>query len=450
MVELAKENMMRTGRAETHMPTSLRGIADRARQDKRARFGNLYRLLNEDNLRMCFYGLRKDAATGIDGVTFEQYEAELEANLTDLVERLKAKRYRAKLVKRKYIPKGDGKMRPLGIPALEDKVVQRACAEILAAIYEEDFLDCSWGYRPRRSAREAAGVLETELHRGRYGWVVEADIRGYFNNINHDWMIRMLEERVNDRALTRLIRKWLRAGIMEEDGQVLHPATGTPQGGIISPVLANIYLHYGLDLWFDRKIRKACRGSCYQIRYADDFVCAFEYREEAERFEKELYERLAKFGLEVAREKTKTLRFSRFGGPQNGTFCFLGFEYRWVKRRTGTTGVQRRTAPKKKRASIKAFGEWIKKKRHTPLKRLMETVESKLRGYWGYYGVRGNSKDINWVYHECTKLLFKWLNRRSQRRSYTWPQFLQMLKDFRITPPRITERGPDPQLTLLA
>lgn len=441
---------MQTGKAGLHMQTSLRGIANRARQDKEARFGNLCGLLSVDNLRMCFYGLRKNAATGIDGVTFEEYEERLEENLTELVESLKAKRYRAKLVRRRNIPKGGGKMRPLGIPALEDKVVQRACAEILKAIYEEDFLDCSWGYRTGRSPREATRVLETELHRGRYGWVVEADIRGFFNNIDHDWMIKMLEMRVNDRAFTRLIRKWLKAGIMEEDGQVVHPATGTPQGGIISPVLANIYLHYALDLWFDRKVRKACRGACYLIRYADDFVCAFEDREDAENFERQLYERLEKFGLEVSEEKTRTIRFSRFGGKQNGTFCFLGFEYRWVLRQTGKQGVQRRTAPKKKRESIRAFGEWIKEKRHTPLKRLMEMVRSKLRGYWGYYGVRGNLKDLTQVFHNCKRLLYKWLNRRSQRNSYTWTQFMQMLKGFQIPAPRITETGPDPQLSLFA
>ena len=351
------------------MQTSLRGIANRARQDKGARFGNLCGLLSVENLRLCFYKLRKNAATGIDGVTYQEYEEKLEENLTELVERLKGKRYRAKLVRRRHIPKGGGKMRPLGIPVLEDKVVQRACADILMAIYEEDFLDCSWGYRPGRSAREATRELETELHRGRYGWVVEADIRSFFNNIDHDWMIKMLEERVNDRAFTRLIRKWLKAGIMEEDGQIVHPATGTPQGGIISPVLANIYLHYALDLWFDRKVRKACVGACYLIRYADDFVCAFESREDAENYERQLYERLGKFGLEVAEEKTRTIRFIRFGGKRNGSFCFLGFEYRWVIQRSGKHGVRRRTAPKRKRASIKAFGEWIEKERHKPLKK---------------------------------------------------------------------------------
>ena len=441
---------MQTGKAVVPMQTSLRGIANRAKQDKEARFGNLCGLMSVENLRLCFYKLRKNAATGIDGVTYQEYEEKLEENLTELVERLKGKRYRAKLVQRRHIPKGGGKMRPLGIPVLEDKVVQRACADILMAIYEEDFLDCSWGYRPGRSAREATRELETELHRGRYGWVVEADIRSFFNNINHDWMIKMLEERVNDRAFTRLIRKWLKAGIMEEDGQIIHPATGTPQGGLISPVLANIFLHYALDLWFDRKVRKGSVGACYLIRYADDFVCAFENREDAENYERQLYGRLGKFGLGVAEEKTRTIRFIRFGGKRNGTFCFLGFEYRWVIQRSGKHGVRRRTAPKRKRASIKAFGEWIEKERHKPLKRLMEMVRKKLRGYWGYYGVRGNFRDIWQVFHYCKRLLFKWLNRRSERKSYTWTQFMQMLESFQIPKPRITETGPSPQLSLFA
>jgi len=430
------------------MSTSLRGIANRARKDKKARFQNLYRLLDEENLRVSFYELRKTAAAGIDKVTFQDYENNLEERLSNLVERLKEKRYRAKPVRRKYIPKADGKKRPLGIPALEDKVLQRACAKTLNAIYEEDFLECSWGYRPGRSAQRASYELERALHRGKYGWVVEADIRGFFENIDHDWMQRMLEERVDDRAYIRLIRKWLRGGIMEEDGKMIHPATGTPQGGIISPVLANIYLHYVLDRWFNKVIKAESRGAIYLIRYADDFVCAFQYREDALRFKRELPTRLKKFGLEVAEEKTKMHRFSRFGGGDNGKFDFLGFEFRWVKRRSGKRGVQRRTSVKKKRVSIANFSQWIKENRHKPMAKLMRIVSSKLRGYWNYYGVRGNMKSLSQVNHECKRLLFKWLNRRSQRRSYTWEGFIDMLKHYRIPRPCITEASQDPQLKM--
>ena len=253
------------------MPTSLRGIANKAAEQKRYRFGDLYRMLNEENLRWSFYQLRKDAACGVDRVTFEDYESNLDDNLADLVERLKHKRYRAKLVRRKYIPKpGSDKSRPLGIPALEDKILQVAVANILSAIFGQDFLGCSYGYRKGIGPHDALDDLQQSLYNGQYHWVVEADIRGFFDNMNHDWLVRMLEERVDDRAFVRLIRKWLRAGILEEDGRVVHPATGSPQGGIVSPVLSNIYLHYVLDLWFEKEVAKGCLGQCKLVRYADD------------------------------------------------------------------------------------------------------------------------------------------------------------------------------------
>lgn len=292
-------------------------------------------MLNEANLRWCFYQLRKSASPGVDRVTFAEYERSLDSNLADLVERLKGKRYKAKLVRRKHIPKGNGKTRPLGIPALEDKLLQLAVSRILSAIYEQDFLDCGWGYRPERGAREAGRELADELYRGHYGWVVEADIRGFFDNIDHDWMLKMLGERVEDRALLRLIGKWLKAGVLEEDGKVLHPAAGTPQGGIVSPVLANIYLHYALDLWFKAVVQRHSKGEAVMLRYADDSVCAFRFREDAVRFEEALPGRLAKFGLETAPEKTRTLQFSRYVDEPNEAFEFLGFEFRWVRRRTG-------------------------------------------------------------------------------------------------------------------
>lgn len=429
----------------TTMQTSLRGIADRARRDRKARFGNLYGLLNEANLRDCFYQLRKSAAPGVDGITFEQYEANLDTNLAKLVERLVLKRYRAKLVRRKYIPKASGKLRPLGIPALEDKLLQLAVARMLEAIYEQDFLECSWGYRPGRGAREASRELADQLYRGWFGWVVEADIKGFFDNISHTWMLRMLEERIQDAALVRLIAKWLKAGIMEESGEVKHPATGTPQGGIVSPILANIYLHYALDLWFERVVKKQCRGEVYMIRYADDFVCAFRYMADAKRFERRLPQRLGKFGLEVAPEKTRTLQFCRHVPEPNEAFEFLGFEFRWVKRRTGEAGVQRRTAPKKLRASVRAFTEWIKKYRHNRMIDLMKTLAAKLRGHWNYYGVRGNAESLSAFYDQCQRLLFKWLNRRSQKRSCTYERFGELLRKYAIPTPRIVETPYQPQ-----
>ncbi len=437
---------MQARKTAIDMPTSLRGIANRARKDKKARFGGLYRLLNEENLRGCFYQLRRSAAPGVDKVTFEEYERDLDANLADLVGRLKGKRYRAKLVRRKYIPKPNGKLRPLGIPALEDKLLQIAAAQILAAIYEQDFLECSWGYRPKRGARDASRALAGRLYTGRIGWVVEADIRGFFDNISHSWMERMLEERITDGAFLRLIGKWLRAGIMEEDGKVVHPATGTPQGGIVSPVLANIYLHYVLDLWFERRVKKQSQGDVFMMRYADDFVCAFQYRADAVRFERGLSGRLGKFGLAVAPEKTRTLQFSRYVPEPNEAFEFLGFEFRWVKCRTGQMGVRRRTSPKKLRGSVQAFTEWVKKHRHCRTTTLMQEVGRKLRGYWNYYGVRGNSQSLSRFYEQCQRLLFKWLNRRSQKRSYTWDEFDTLIRRSAIPLPRIVEPRYQPTL----
>jgi len=399
----------------------------------------LYRWLNRDVLRLCFYGLRKDAASGVDGVTFQEYERNLEANLAALEERLKRKAYRARLVRRKYIPKGNGKLRPLGIPALEDKLLQTAVTQILLAIFGVNFLSCSYGYRQGLGPHDAIRDLTAELQFGGYNFVFEADIKGFFENIRWDWMERMLRERILDGALRNLIGKWLRAGILEEDGRVVHPQTGTPQGGIISPVLANIYLHYALDLWFERKIRPQQRGRCRLIRYADDFVVGFEYRHEAEAFDQELKARLAKFGLEVAADKTQTLRFGRNGGPHNGRFDFLGFEFYWEPDRKGKPRVKRRTATKKWRAGMQRMRDWIREHRHDPLRKMMKTLRAKLQGTWNYYGVIGNYRRMALFYQETCRALYKWLNRRSQRRSLSWPAMDRLLKRFQVPRPRIVE-----------
>lgn len=426
----------------SNWPTSLRAIAKKARQDKTHRFGGLYRLLNEANLRECFFQLRKDAAPGVDGVSFEEYQKNLDSNLRDLVRRLKHKSYRARLVRRKYIPKGPGKWRPLGIPALEDKLVQGAVAHILCAIYEADFLPCSYGYREGRSPREAVRNLTETLDRGRYEFVVEADIKGFFDHLRHDWVLRMLAQRIQDGALLSLVRKWMRAGILEEDGKVKHPEAGTPQGGIVSPVLANVYLHYVLDLWFERRVRKANRGQSRLFRFADDFVCAFDYRHEAEGFVVALKERLEKFGLELAPDKTQCLRFGRGGGEHNGRFDFLGFEFRWEKGlRSGRPHVKRRTSRKKLRGAVTRFTEWIKEERHSKLWELMEKVAQKYRGHWNYYGLIGNSRSLHQYYRQTSGILFRWLNRRSQRRSYTWETFHRLIKRHAIPLPRIMEKA---------
>lgn len=421
--------------------TSLRAITTKAVQQPTYRFGGLYRLLNEETLRECFYALRKAAAPGVDGITFRDYEKNLEANLADLVRRLKHKSYHARLVRRKYIPKGQGKFRPLGIPVLEEKLVQYGAAQILSAIYEADFLPCSYGYRPARSAHDAVRGLTDRLFHGRYEFVFEADIRGFFEHIRWDWLERMLALRIQDGALLGLIRKWLRAGILEEDGRVIHPETGTPQGGIVSPVLANVYLHYVLDLWFERRVKKHYRGGCELYRYADDFVVAFGWRHEAEAFERELKARLAQFGLEVAPDKTRIVRFGRGGGEHNERFDFLGFEFRWEKSRWGKPIVKRRTSPKKLRSAVARFTEWIRENRNSKLKEVMSTVRAKYRGYARYYGLIGNSRSLNQYGQQTQRILLKWLNRRSQRRSLTWSSFRRMLERFRVEQPRVWERS---------
>ena len=422
-------------------PTFLRAIADKARRDRNHRFGDLYRQLNQESLRASFYLLRKEAASGVDGVTFQEYEKNLEANLANLVERLKRKRYHARLVRRKYIPKGNGKLRPLGIPVLEDKLLQCAVAQILMAIYEADFLPCSYAYRPERGPHQAVRELTDELHWGKHNFVVEADIKGFFDHLQHDPLIEMLARRVQDGALLRLIRKWLKAGILEEDGRVVHPELGTPQGGVVSPVLANVYLHYVLDQWFEEAVRKRNRGQSRLFRFADDFVACFEYRHEAAAFEQALPERLAQYGLEVAPEKTKTIRFGRNGGPYNGRFDFLGFEYRWEPDRQGRPTVKRRTARKKLQGAVQRMGEWLRTHRHRKLPALMKTVAAKLRGHWNYYGVIGNSQSLSQYEYQVRGLLYKWLNRRSQKRSYTWRALYRLLERASVPRPKIVETG---------
>lgn len=426
---------------ELNWRTSLRAIATKAAQQPTHRFGGLYRLLNEANLRESFHALRKDAAPGEDGVTYEEYEKNLDANLTDLVRRLKQKSYHARPVRRKYIPKGQGKLRPLGIPTLEDKLVQHAAAQILSAIYEADFLPCSYGYRPERSALDAVRGLTDTLFHGRYEFVCEADIKGFFEHIDWDWLLKMLAQRVQDGAFLGLIRKWLRAGILEEDGRLVQPASGTPQGGIVSPVLANVYLHYVLDLWFERRVKKHSKGGCELFRYADDFVVAFGWRHEAEQFERELKTRLARFGLEVAPDKTQILRFGRGGGEHNGRFDFLGFEFRWEKSRAGKPIVKRRTSPKKMRGAVARFTEWIRENRHEKLSELMDQVRAKYRGHGGYYGLIGNSRSLHQFGQQIRRILFRWLNRRSQRESYTWPTFERLLRRFEVELPKVIERA---------
>lgn len=434
---------MRNRQVDEHVQAVLAGIANRARVSKEHRFGGVYTLLNEELLRWSFYNLNRKAAPGVDEVTWDDYERNLDANLQALVERLKRKAYRTRLVKRRYIPKGNGKFRPLGIPVLEDKLVQYGAKAILEAIYEADFVEYSFAYRPERSAKDAVRELCFRLQFAPVSWVVEADIKGFFDNIDHDWMLRMLAERIDDRAFVQLIGKWLKAGVLEDIHTVTHPGAGTPQGGVISPILANIYLHYVLDLWFEKVVKKEAEGKCLLMRYADDFVCAFRYKADAERFYRDLLsKRLAKFSLEVAPEKTRMLRFTRYEVHKSECFEFLGFEFRWGQNRHKRPQVKRRTVRKKLRAACRELQAWIIKSRHLGIRPIMATLARKLRGHWNYFGVPYNSKSLWEFYHHACELVYKWLNRRSQRRSFTWARLTAILERYGIPKPRITEKAP--------
>jgi len=423
---------------EQYEQTSLQGIAIKAKVRVKHRFQNLYQCLNAKLLMACWKDLNKKAASGVDEVTADDYAQNLVANINALARRLKQKRYRAKLVRRCYIPKDNGKERPLGIPALEDRLVQLACAKILKEIYEADFVDTSYGYRPNRSAKEAIEDLQFNLHFGKFGYIVEADIKGFFDNIDHDWLMRMLEQRIDDSAFLNLIRKWLKAGILDTDGKIIDPESGTPQGGVVSPVLANVYLHFALDLWFEKRVKPHCKGEAFILRYADDFICAFRYRDEAERFYHTLAERLGKFNLSVAPEKTAMLRFSRFHPGMQRRIVFLGFETYWMKEPDGSVKVKVRTARKKLQGCCKRIKEWIKENRHLKGASFIKALNRKLQGHYNYYNVPGNLQSQWRFYHWAVECAFKWLNRRGgKRKSFTWKAFSWAIERLGIARPNL-------------
>jgi len=422
------------------MRTSLRGIANKARRLKKYRFTNLYTMLNEINLVDSWRYIKKNVADGVDKVSAREFEKDLQNNVKSLVERLKRKSYRAKLVKRQYIPKGKGKLRPLGIPATIDKLVQMVVARILYAIFEADFLPYSFGYRPGIGAKDAIKALHFQLQYGWYNYVVEADIKGFFEHINHHWLMEMLSQRINDQPFLRLIWKWLKAGILDTDGKVIHPVTGTPQGGIVSPILANIYLHYVLDLWFELRIKPLCKGSVYMCRYADDFVVLFQSKREADWFYQQLSSRLGKFDLELAPDKTRILSFSKFRMAENARFDFLGFEFRWGYNRQRKPQIKRRTSRQKLHKSIVTVSRWCREHRNYPVREIFRELNAKLRGYYNYYGIIGNYASLREFFYHVKRILLKWLNRRSERKSYNWDGFNELMKHFGLLKPRIMEQ----------
>ena len=425
--------------------TKLHRITEKARNEPGFKFTSLYHLMNEELLRECFQRLRKDSAAGIDNVTKEMYAENLDANLSDLIDRLHRMAYIPQPVRRAYIPKpGSAKQRPLGIPCLEDKLVQAGLVRILQTVYEQDFIEDSYGFRPARNCHKALRALSDTVEDKPVNHIVEADIKGFFDNVNQEWLMKFLAHRIEDKRIQRMVKRFLKAGVAE-DGNVTVSDEGTPQGGVISPLLANIYLHYALDLWFEKVYRKSCKGFARLIRYADDFVACFQYELDAVKFRRELGKRLCKFGLEVEPTKTRVVKFGRFAvqnaaakGERPETFDFLGFTHYCGTRRDGKGfRMKRVTARKKFTAKLKVFKEWLKRARTMKTKELWETAKAKLRGHYAYYGVTDNLRGIKRFGAEVRKLLFKWLNRRGKRGCLNWQKFAEMLKRFPLPEPRI-------------
>ncbi|WP_082197251.1 group II intron reverse transcriptase/maturase [Bacillus sp. FJAT-27916] len=402
-------------------------------------------LLNVQSLIQCHHELPNNKATGVNGTTKEQYAESLEENIMDLTNRLKSKSYRPVPVRRMYIPKlNSNKKRPLGIPEHEDKIVQKGIAKVLNAIYKNDFLDCSFGFRPNRNCHDALKILNFYVEKRLVSYVVDVDIKGFFDNVDHKWMMEFLKHRITDPSLLRIISRFLKGGYMEE-GRRYKTDKGTPQGGVISPILANVYLHYVLDLWFEKVVRKQCEGQAYMVRYADDFVCCFQHKREAIQFYESLKLRLKKFNLEIAEDKTKVIPFGRFaennakrtGNGKPATFDFLGFTHYCGKSKQGKFRVKRKSSRKKVQGKLKESKEWLKSNRNKNIHLIMERFRRSLVGYYNYYCITDNSQTVNDFKEKIEILLFKWLNRRSQRKSFTWDKFRLFLQMFPLPKPRI-------------
>jgi len=426
------------------METKLNLITKHATEDRSFKFTSLAHLLNEESLKESFHMLKKNRAPGVDDVTYEEYEKYLNTNVQKLVKRMKAGKYYPQPVRRAYIPKGDGKVRPLGIPALEDKIVQMGVTRILNAIFEPNFLDCSYGFRTGRSCHQALKQLDNTIMTNPVNHLIDADIRSFFDNVDHDWMMRMLEEKIADRNFLRLIKKFLKAGVMEE-GELNPTDEGTPQGGLCSPILSNIYLHYVLDLWVEKVIKRDMQGYVELVRYCDDFVIVVQYKEEAEKILNLLEGRLNKFRLDLSKEKTRLIEFGRYAranaerkGKKPATFDFLGFTHFCDKSRKGNFKVGRKTRRKKFNEKLKEMNDWLKSVRNMlKIREWWKVLVAKLRGHYEYYGISGNYASLRAFYKQACKLAYKWINRRSQKRSMNWKQFMGYLEQFPLPRPEI-------------
>lgn len=432
-------------RVGEELATKLKSLTTRAKENPKYVFTSVTGMLTRvDFLKECFWELKRNKSPGVDGVTVEKYGEDLEENLQGLVSRLKSWKYRPQAVKRVYIPKSDGTKRGLGIPAVEDKIVQVGIRKILEAIFEVDFCDVSYGFRPKRSCHQALDVVDKAIMFKPINSVVDMDIRKYFDTIDHKWLMKCLKRRINDTNLLRLIGRFLNAGIMEE-GKYMDVEQGTPQGGIISPVLSNIYLHYILDLWFEKGYKKEIKGYAQLIRYADDFVVMFQSKKESEEFAKRLEQRLDKFGLKIAEDKSRVIEFGRYvwekaqrENKQVATFDFLGFTHYCDKTLRGKFKLGRKTSRRKFILKIKAMNQWLKWIRNqVKLIEWWKTLKQKLMGHYRYYGMSGNYEALKEFYSLTIKLLYKWINRRSQKKSFNWVQFYRFVKFNPLPQPKI-------------
>lgn len=434
-----QEGTMTVAQTTGPMSPGLLKVAERAKRDPKAQFNSLAHLIDEEALKAACGRLRKDAAVGVDGISVEEYRRELLVNIRSLHERMKSGRYRHQPILRVHIPKEKGRTRPIGISSVEDKIVQGAVREVLEAIYEPAFLDCSYGFRPGRSAHDALRTLNSTALRGEMSWVLETDIQSFFDSLDRKRLMEMLRERVVDGSMLRLVGKCLNAGVLDGE-EFTVPDAGTVQGSILSPLLGNIYLHSVLDLWFERDVRPRLKGRALLVRYADDLVIAFE-RRDAEKVMGVLPLRLGRFGLSLHPEKTRLVPFARppFGtrGKGPGTFDFLGFTLHWGRTMRGTRVLRLKTRRSRLRRSITAVAEWCRCHRHLPVNEQRDALTRRLVGHYAYYGVNGNSASLAAFYHHARRAWCKWLRRRSNRTRLTWARFRDLLEAFPLPPPRI-------------
>ncbi len=426
------------------MSTNYHRLAELAREDGQRQFTSIAHLLTPQALEDAFRSLRRDASAGVDGVTYAEYAANAGENLAKLQDRLRSGSYRAQPLRRTYIPKESGEARPISIPALEDKIVQKATVELLNAIYEQDFLDCSYGFRPGRSAQQALDEVGRIICQQGTAYVLEADIRGYFDAIVREQLMELIEKRVRDGSILRLIGKWINVGVID-NGRLLITETGTGQGQTISPLLANVYLHYVLDEWFEQEVKPRLRGRAYEIRFCDDFVCCFQYREDAERVLRVLAKRFAKYGLSLHPDKTRLIEFGRDaaanarrrGEKKPATFDFLGFTHICARSRRGRFTIHVRTIRKRLQRSLQRISQWCQRHRHDPVAEQQKLLNAKLRGHYQYYGRPTNYRSL-WQFHRSVRRIWKkWLNRRTRGKTLNWATYAQLLERHPLLRPYI-------------